>query len=376
MIPETFEGFSSPCWFGRVREEVEATDPEPDPPLPDRALGFARIAARRAWDQSGLGQAGLSPDRIAVIVSSSKGLLSNLLEARGRFLCGGDADLVPPFEAAWGDTPSRRIARDLGLAGPALNYPAACATGIASIVPAIHLLQEGLADAVLAGSAEACGHPLILAGFSSMGAMAAGLSRPFHTDRDGFNPGEGAAVFVLERDRDARRREARPLARIAGWDLRSDAHSATAVEPGGQTLEYAVRRALARAGWAPTDVDYINAHGTGTRLNDTVEAGVIARVFGHPGGHRPPPPVSSLKPYTGHLLGASAAVELALILESLRDGFIPPTLRLDRPDPALPLRHVPPEGIAAPARRILKLSLGFGGHIGVLAVELSLLQMS
>src|SRR5262249_39264116 len=148
--------------------------------------------------------------------------------------------------------------------GPALNYPAACATGSVSIIAGINLLRDGVADVVLAGSSEASGHPLVLAAFQNMGALSPGKARPFHRDRDGFNAGEGAALFVLEREEDAQRRGARILARIAGWDFRSDAYHVTGENPDGTTLEYCIRKTLSRARWQPEDIEYVNAHGTGT----------------------------------------------------------------------------------------------------------------
>lgn len=356
-------GFPGPFWFGDAgRDDRDCHD------LPDRALRFAGDAAVGAVADSGLDLASLDPSRVGVIVSSSKGLLGNLLAAREAGLSSRQRSRL--FAAFSGDTPSRHIARMLALSGPALNYPAACATGIASLVPAIYLLKEGILDAVLTGSTESAGNPLVLAGFASMGALDPELSRPFDRTRNGFNAGEGAAVMVLERESSALQRGVRPLARLAGWDLRADGHSATSVEPGGHTLEYSIRRALARAGWSPGDVEYINAHGTGTRLNDAVEAAVIARVFESNGIGRNGPLVSSLKPYIGHLLGASSSVELALAVISLNQGYVPPTLRLKEPDPEFSLNHVVVAGETRRISRFLKISLGFGGHTGVVAIEL------
>ncbi len=176
--------------------------------------------------------------------------------------------------------------------------------------------------------------------------------------------------MVLERESSARQRGARIMARITGWDLRADGYSATAVEPDGRTLDYAIRRTLARAGWCPEDVEYINAHGTGTRLNDSVEAAVISRVFGDASLGRKRPLVSSLKPYIGHLLGASSSVEIALAITSLNRGYIPATLRLQEPDPEFCLNHVAASGEDRRVTRFLKISLGFGGHTGVIAIEL------
>jgi 3-oxoacyl-[acyl-carrier-protein] synthase II len=171
---------------------------------------------------------------------------------------------------------------------------------------------------------------------------------------------------MLERASDAVSRGTIPFARLAGWDQRADAHHITGADPTGNVLSLAVERTLSMAQWSPSDVQYINAHGTGTLLNDRVEAAAIRRVFGSKC-----PPVSSLKGHMGHLLGASSAAELAIAVQCARYGFLPPTLGLDDPDPELDLNFVPDKGISGSGiKRILKISLGFGGHIAVMAVEI------
>jgi 3-oxoacyl-[acyl-carrier-protein] synthase II len=353
--------------FGRVCAFLDPASRELA--LADEQLPFALLCAEQALGQSGLEVTDSNRQRIGIVVSSSKGLLRNMIRAHillrekgpqgaGKLL----ADLMMNFP---GDTLGRHIARKYGISGPIQNHPTACATGATSIIAAVNLIRDGYIDAAIAGSSESSGNAVTLASFLNMGAISPDRTRPFHRDRAGFNPGEGAGVFVLERGDLARARGARILGTVSGWDFRSDAYHITAVETDGHVVEHAIREALRRADWSPDTVDYISAHGTGTALNDSTEAAVIARVFGAPG-----PLVSSIKSYIGHLLGGSASTELAIAMMSLEDGFVPPTLGLDAPDPDFHLRFVPDGGIEMRARRMLKFSLGFGGHIAVMAVEL------
>lgn len=329
--------------------------PDPDRFSPaNRSMEMAHSALNRLRELSPAENVRLEKFRpnTGVVMGSSKGLPERLFP--GEFSRG-----IPDFS---GDNAALEIARVLKTEGPALNYPTACATGIVCLIQGSLLIERGVAGEVFAGATEACAFPLFLAGFKNMGALSLNPMRPFQSDRDGFNPGEGAAVFRLEPLGVSGQK---PIAILKGWDYRADAYHMTAVNPDGKTLAYCIRKTLERAGWNPEDVEYINAHGTGTPVNDDVEARAVADVFG-----TNCPPVSSLKPYIGHLLGASGAVELALIITALRHGFIPPTLTAGSFDPALPIRHVPADGIHRPVKRFLKLSLGFGGHIAALAVEI------
>lgn len=333
-----------------------------DDPEQDHAAAYARHSAAQALATAGLAPSDLTQKPVLVVVGSSKGRMGNLLP-------GENARApLPPFrpDQVLGDTLGLELAREHTLQNATvINCSAACATGIVCLIRAIHGLQHYEADYALAGSAESPGRALLLAAFQNMGALAPDVMRPFHVDRRGFNPGGGAAVFLLERENDARRRGAPILARLSGWDQRSDASHITAADSSGATMAHAIRQTLHRADWKPEHVDYINVHGTATLLNDHVEGMAVRAVFAEKC-----PPVSALKSYTGHLLGASSAVELALVLASVRQGFLPATPLLDHPDPTIPLRFVPPGGMEGAFHRILKLSLGFGGHIGVMALEI------
>ncbi len=324
----------------------------------DMAVDYALSATQDAWASSGLSDP--DPWRVATIVGSSKGRLANLLGSGANLHCRQfDPNTFP------GNTLGLALATRLRVSGPILNYPAACATGIVCMIRAAQSLQHDESDVALAGSGEASGKALVMASFHNMGALGTAPMRPFDRRRAGFNPGEGAAVFVMERETDAVARGARILARIVGWDQRSDAYHITSADPEATTVVHSIKKTLAMAGWEPSDVEYINAHGTGTLLNDLVEGKAIRDTFGVS-----TPLVSSIKPYVGHLLGASSAVELALSIAALRDSFIPPTLGLEEPDPDIPLNFVSRNGNFQTVHRFLKLSLGFGGHIGVVAVEI------
>lgn len=326
---------------------------------PDMSLEFAVDAAETAITNARLDATSVDPWRVTTIISSSKGRLATILDPEENKRYGFRPDKFP------GNTIGLAIARKWRFSGAVLNYSAACATGLHSIIRAAQALQCYEADVALAGSSESSGTALLMAGFRNMGAISDSPVLPFHRNRAGFNPGEGAAVFLLEREEDALARHAPIVARLTGWDQRSDAHHITSAESSGETIAYAIRKAIRMAGWSPSDIEYVNAHGTGTPLNDLVEGRSIISAFGPN-----TPLVSSLKPYIGHLLGASSAVELALVISSLKAGYIPPTLGLNDPDPRIPLQFVSPEGTNASIHRIMKLSLGFGGHIGVVTVEL------
>ncbi len=260
-------------------------------------------------------------------------------------------------------------ALELGVKGPALHTSTACASGASAVVTAALLLTAGHCDIALAAGSDAMVTPLCAAAFAKMGALSrrthdpARASRPFDRERDGFVLAEGSAALVLEREEDARARRARPLALLAGHATTTDAHHPVAPDPDGTGLERAVREALARAGAEPKDVDHVNAHGTGTPLNDRVEAAVIRRLYG-----RRPPSVSSAKGVLGHTMGAAGAVEAALTVLSVARGTVPPTANFTAFDDGT-------DGIdlvtGTPRHQAIQLalshSLGFGGHNTVLA---------
>jgi 3-oxoacyl-[acyl-carrier-protein] synthase II len=234
------------------------------------------------------------------------------------------------------------------------------------------MIQRGEADVVLAGGSDAMVNPLGVLGFGMLGTLSrrnedpSAASRPFDCDRDGFVIGEGAAVIVLEREGHARSRSAPVLAELAGYASTCDAWRLTDERPDAAGASAAIRRCLEDAGAAADDVDYVNAHGTGTRMNDTTEAAAIRQVFGARTDHLP---VSSTKSMIGHLLAGAGAVELAASLLALRGGFVPPTINCTHPDPDCPIDPVPLHAREVPIQTVLSNSFGFGGQNACLLIR-------
>lgn len=310
-----------------------------------RAIQLALVAAREAWAQAG--HPVVNPERVGCVVSSSKPLPP--LEGQGVWR---SPEEVPAA-----------VARFFGAQGIVMNLTAACATGAQSLLAAAGWIAEGRADLVLAGASESALHPLYQAGFRQMGVLSnAGRVRPFDRNRDGFLMGEGAAVFVVESRESALVRGVPILAWVMGGDFSSDAHHATRFNSNGDRMAASFRRALGRAGISPESLDYVNAHGTGTVLNDSLESKALLSIF--PNGA---PPVSSTKGATGHLLGATGAVELGFTLLSIRDGILPPTLNLEVPETDR-LDFVPNHSRSSAVRRAASLSFGFGGVLSAVVL--------
>jgi 3-oxoacyl-[acyl-carrier-protein] synthase II len=257
-----------------------------------------------------------------------------------------------------------RTRQTLGLRGPGAIVSAACASGNVALAQARHWLALGWVDVCLAGACDMCVTPMGMAGFGNLRALSRrnddppGASRPFDCGRDGFVMSEGGAVFVLESEAAARRRGARAYAAVAGYGASSDAHNMVIPSPDPEPAVAAMRQALADADAAPEEVDYINAHATGTPVGDTAEARVLATVFGD-GVRRVP--VSSTKSMMGHLLTAAAAVEAMACLVAMDRGALPPTINLHDPDPECAVCHVPNEARPAKVRVAVSNSFGFGG---------------
>ena len=270
--------------------------------------------------------------------------------------------LVPMMLA---DTAPGMVAIHLGVRGPNMAVVTACATGTNCVGEASKIIQRGQADAILAGGSEAAIVPIAFAGMSVMGALSTRnedperASRPFDKDRDGFVMGEGSAVLVLEELEHARRRGATILAEVLGYGATNDAYHISAPAENGAGAAACMRLALADAGLAIDEIDYINAHGTSTPLNDKSETAAIKTVFGEQAYSLP---VSSTKSMTGHLLGASGAIEGLICVQALRDQIIPPTINYETPDPVCDLDYVPNHARTAALKRVMSNSFGFGGH--------------
>jgi 3-oxoacyl-[acyl-carrier-protein] synthase II len=332
----------------------------------DRFVLLGLAAADRAIADAGLavGQ-NADPLRVAVVVSSGGGGLETFEQySHARLERGRPA--VSPYllPGMLSNMATARVAIKYGARGFSSAIVTACAAGAQSIAEGFRLITGGDADVVICGGTESPLHPTIVAAFGNARALASGwenpaeASRPFDKRRNGFVLGEGAGVFVLERADHARARGARVHAEVLGWGATTDAHHPTTPRPDGEGAAACMRQALERAGLAPGDVDYINAHGTSTKLGDVAETRAIRSVFGERHG----PAVSSIKSVTGHMLGASGAVEAAASALAISRGLLPPTHNLDDPDPECDLDHVLGEPRAGRASVALSNSFAFGGH--------------
>jgi 3-oxoacyl-[acyl-carrier-protein] synthase II len=338
----------------------------------DRFAQFAMAAAGQALAQAGLaGAEGVDPRRIGVCVGTGIGGEPFLEQQFTRFLERGAGRFHPltvPIVIA--NMASANISIHHGLLGPNLCVSTACATGNHSIGVALDQIRLGRADAMVAGSAESTMTAFSLDGYAQLKALStrnadpAGASRPFSLGRDGFVLAEGAGVLLLESLAHARRRGAAILAELAGFGMTSDGYHLTAPHPDGAGAARAMRLALEDARLNVEDVDYINAHGTSTSLNDALETRAIKAVFGERARRVP---VSSIKSMIGHGLGAASGIEAAASVLTVMHGVIPPTINLHEPDPELDLDYVPHQARQAKVRVVLSNSFAFGGHNAVLA---------
>ncbi|HEX5116967.1 MAG TPA: beta-ketoacyl-[acyl-carrier-protein] synthase family protein [Pseudonocardiaceae bacterium] len=320
----------------------------------DDAIADARLEVGRDVD----------PERIAVVVSTGGGGLETYEDyARARWDRGRPAISPYLLPGLLSNMAAARIAIKYGIRGYSAALVTACAAGAQSIAEAVRLVRGGEADVVVCGAGEAPLHPTIAAAFTNARALARGwteptaASRPFDKARNGFVLGEGGGVFVVERADFARARGATGYADLIGWGASTDAYHPTKPRPDGAGAIASMRRAIADAGRQPSDVDYVNAHGTSTPLGDVAETTAIQTVFGE---HSPP--VSSIKALTGHLLGASGVVEAAATALSVSRGILPPTANLDDPDPACALDHVRGTPRTGDVRVALSNTFAFGGH--------------
>ena len=338
----------------------------------DRFTQFAVIAAREALRDAGFSAENADPDRCGVIVSSGIGGLQDTEEQHDRGRERG-FDRVSPFyiPMAICNMAAGRVAIEAGFRGMCSCPVTACAGGTYAVGDAFHYIRDGYADAMLCGGSESAVTPLALGGFTSMKALTAAedpnrASIPFDAERSGFVLGEGAAVLLLEELGHAKARGAKIYAEVVGYGATCDAYHMTAPLPDGSGGAKAMAMALRDADARPEDVDYINAHGTSTHLNDAGETAAVKAVFGP---HAAKLAVSSTKSMTGHMLGAAGAVEAMFCAFALRDGFIPATINYQVPDPECDLDVVPNVGREAPLRYALSNSLGFGGHNGSILLK-------
>ncbi len=339
----------------------------------DRYTHYAMAAAKMAVEDSGLKIEGEFAERVGVIIASGIGG-TETWEAQHQKLLESGPDKVSPFFVPMmiSDIAAGYVSIAFGAKGPNYATVSACASAGHAIADALRIIETGDSEAMICGGAEAPITPLALAGFCSLRALSTrndhpeNASRPFDKDRDGFVMGEGAGLVVLEELEHAKARGARIYAELAGSGITGDAHHITAPAPGGEGAARAMRMALKNAGLKPEEVDYINAHGTSTDLNDKYETAAIKTVFGE---HASKLAVSSTKSMTGHLLGAAGGVELIATALCMKHGVIHPTINYTTPDPECDLDYVPNQARPAEIRAALSNSFGFGGHNACLAVR-------
>lgn len=342
-------------------------EPEYDGQL--KGVQLAHLAAAEAIQDSRVDLARVDLDRFACAISGQLGDTGMIAASPQR-----QAEIlrrVPSWWAQWlPNTACSQVANRFGLAGPRLSHSTACASGLVEVLSAMRAIEDGQCDMALAGSAEAI-HPLFAAGFQAMRVLAhhddpQQASRPFDRSRSGFVMGEGAAMFVIERLSHALARRAPIYAEMVSGKLLAEAHHITSLDAGSEALAYLISATLRDARMAPSDIEYVNAHGTGTQQNDVVETRGIRQAFG-PAADRLC--VSSSKSMLGHLVNAAGSVELAITTLALRDGFAPPTVNLTDQDPECDLDCIPLVGRPRPLERALKLSVAFGGHLVAIALR-------
>ncbi len=310
-------------------------------------------------------------DDVGVLVASGIGGLEWLENGVVRLNEGGPRRVSPfTIPAMIPDMTAGRVAIDFGARGPNFAVVSACASSGNGIGEAAEWIRRGDAVAVIAGGTEAAICRIGIATFTAMQAMSSRndepekASRPFDKDRDGFVMGEGAGILILEEYEHARRRGARIYAEVVGYGATDDAVDVVQPDPAGTGACRSVRRALQRAGVEPDQVDYVNAHGTSTQLNDAAETRALKAALGP---RAATVPISSTKSMTGHLLGAAGGVEAIFSILAIRDNFVPPTINLDEPDPECDLDYVPNVGRSARVDLAISTSFGFGGHNACLA---------
>ncbi len=339
----------------------------------DRFVQFAVGTAAQAIEDADLHPEKMDLWRVGVIVSSGIGGIATLEKQHSIMLDKGPGRVSPFFIPMMiSDMAPGAISIRYAFKGPNYTTVSACASAGHAIGNAFRILQRGEADVMIAGGAEATITPLAMAGFCSMQALSTRnddpehASRPFDAQRDGFVIGEGAGIMVLETLQHAADRGASIYGEIIGCAYTADAHHITAPAPGGVGAVKAMELAVRDATLQPGDVDYINAHGTSTQLNDKFESAAIHTVFGERAGQIP---VSSTKSMIGHLLGAAAGVELIATILTIRDGIIHPTINYQYPDPECDLDVVPNESRRQPVNVAISNSFGFGGHNVCLVVK-------
>ncbi|HTY44804.1 MAG TPA: beta-ketoacyl-ACP synthase II [Patescibacteria group bacterium] len=364
--------FDVSAFDSRIGGEVKNFDPlaygftKKDLNRTEKFVQYAIAAARQAIKDAGLDLEKEDKERIGVVVGSGIGSL-RIIEEEHKVVAKSGPSRITPFlipmlivnEAAG------QIAITFGFKGPNLCVTTACASSNHAIGDAFRIIQRQEADVVITGGTESCITTLGVGGFCALKALSTRndapekASRPFDAQRDGFVIAEGSGIVVLESLEHARKRNATIYAEVAGFGMSCDAYHITAPDPDGYGASLAMKWALRDSGFNPQDIDYINAHGTSTKLNDKVESLAIKKALG---SHAKKVMVSSTKSMTGHLLGAAAGIEFVACCLAVRDGVVPPTINYEYPDPDCDLDYVPNTSRKAAVNCCMSNSLGFGGH--------------
>ena len=355
----------------RFAAEVKGFDPvavfgNRDARKMDRFAQFATVATLEALEQAGLNVDESNRDRIGVVLGTGIGGIGTIMEQAETMRERGP-DRVSPFLVPMmiSDSAAGMLAIRLGVRGPNMALATACASGNNAIGEAMEMIRRGAADMMIAGGSEGALVPITMAGMNVMGALSTRnddpltASRPFDKDRDGFLMGEGSGILILESLESAQARGANILCEMSGYGTTDDAYHISAPAENGAGAANSMKYALEDAGLEVTDINYINAHGTSTPLNDKSETAAIKTVFGEQAYKIP---ISSTKSMTGHLLGASGAVEAVFSILAMQKGIIPATINYQTPDPECDLDYVPNQPRKVEVKHAMSNSFGFGGH--------------
>jgi len=372
-----FELGDCPVTFG-AEIKNEAFDPtlymdKKEARRSDRAIQFAVAASKLAVEDAKLDVKELDPYRFGVYIGTGQGGIETSFNNFRTMLEKGAKRVSPYFIPMMiSNMSTAYVAIVFGAKGPNLCVVTACATSLHSMGEAYHTIVRDDADVIIAGGTEAALRAISIAGFASMKALSTRMdspetaSRPFDKDRDGFVMGEGAGVVILEELEHALKRGAHIYAEFTGYGTSCDAGHITAPDPEAKGAAYATRKAMKMSNWDIKDVDYINAHGTSTGLNDKMESHMINDVFGE---YAKDITVTSTKSMIGHCLGAAGGLEVIASMQALEEGYIHPTLNYNTPDPECNINIAAGKGVNREVKRLLVNSFGFGGHNGVLAFE-------
>ena len=386
---DIFDASTFPTTFASQVKDFDLTDHIADADRhanAGRHATFCLAAARQAWDQSGIGDwAELDPARVGIYLGCGEGELD--FEKLANLVCkamvDGKVDTARWLEMAWktmevheeveqeSNMVAAHVAAEFGVCGPVFNVLTACAASTQAIGEATRQIRRGQIDAVITGGAHSMINASGLTGFNRLTALStrndemASSSRPFDLTRDGFVLGEGSSVLIIEDYEQATRRGATILAEIIGYGASADAYRITDQDPEGDGAATAMRAALADAGLSPEQIDYVSAHGTGTKQNDQVETLAVKAAFGD-FAHKVP--ISSVKSMLGHLIAAAGATELITCILALRDQVLPPTAHYKVPDPDCDLDYIPNAPRKADVEYVMSNSMGFGGQNNTLII--------